>query len=156
MATYVAEGRSRANTALPAACSNEHNIERRSGVHTESHYRQFMASRPDALRTYNSIFEEHHLDALLLPPPSADGPALVTLPVATGRALRRRRKPAASTASARSLGLRMCTGPRGSRRRLIPLAPITESAPPGAGARDDDETQGSLSDSSSDSVSYCA
>ena len=96
------------------------------------------------------------LDALLLPPPSADGPALVTLPVATGRALRRRRKPAASTASARSLGLRMCTGPRGSRRRLIPLAPITESAPPGAGARDDDETQGSLSDSSSDSGSYCA
>ena len=93
------------------------------------------------------------LDTLMIPPPCADGPALVALPVATGRGLRRRGKALkrdASKAGARAPGLRMCMGPRGSRRRLIPLTPIKESAPRG-NIDDDDETQGSLSDSGSDS-----
>uniref|UniRef100_A0A7S2IBM9 Amidase domain-containing protein n=1 Tax=Haptolina brevifila TaxID=156173 RepID=A0A7S2IBM9_9EUKA len=49
----------------------------RSGAHRESAYRRFMASRPDVLRCYNSIFEEHRLDLLLLPAQLSDAVSYV-------------------------------------------------------------------------------
>ena len=44
----------------------------RSGTHVESAYRRFMASLPDVLRCYNSIFDENRLDLLLLPAQLSD------------------------------------------------------------------------------------